>query len=737
MEPEPLMSKPHLLLRTLPAVALALTAGRAHAEPTLELYVQGPEEVLRGDPESTSVDAQGRISMGPVLLDMANGVDRPMVSMVAGPAGMYAGTAGGGLLRITAGRQARVLVPFEGQVVSALALDPGGLFAATSPDGEIVRVDGSGKTTPFFQPGVKYVWALLPEAGGLLVATGAPGRVLRVSPQGRSEVLFDPGETHLRAMVRHPKRGLVVGGGQKGIVYQVEGKGAFALYDSELDEVTGFAVDEASGDLYAAVVSASAKGALQPSTWIGPVKGDAEDEESNPIKSSEVVRIRPNGHVEKVWTSKREGAMALSFDAKTKRLYIATGTGPKGRARIYAVDAAGRDRVALFARLGPPMATTLIPAPSGGALLVGTAPAGRVVQVGPGLVSQSTYLSVEQDLERISDLGRVWFDADVPAGAKAAISLRTGNTKVPDSTWSDWTPAITDADGGPVTVRRGRYAQFKVELWASPRGEAPVLKSMHASVLRMNVPPEVKEVYLLRRGIYMAALPSEGEKERTISLSASLMKELRKATPKDPDRARVRQGEEPGMMTAAWTADDDNHDDLLFRVELRALDGPGAKDGWRVVADDLEHAFHSFDSRALPDGRYQVRVTASDRPSNPPDQALVDAFPSEPFTVDNAPPVLRSVTAEPVAGGVRVTAVARDAVSPLAAAEVSLDGGPWLMLPAKDGLTDARDETFTVVLGRLDGPGGAKLTKGPHTVRVRVRDVPGNSAAESGRFVVR
>ncbi|MCA9555832.1 MAG: hypothetical protein KC933_37730, partial [Myxococcales bacterium] len=575
---------------------------------------------------------------------------------------------------------------------------------------------------------------LLPDADGLLVATGAPGRVLKVSAQGRSEVLFDPGETHLRAMIRHPKRGLVVGGGQKGIVYQVEGKGAFALYDSDLEEVTAFAVDPGTGDLYAAVVSASSKGALQPSTWIGPVKGDAKDDDTSPIKSSEVVRIRLNGHVEKVWTSKREGAMALAFDAKARRLYVATGTGPKGRARIYAVDAAARDRVALFARLEPPMATTLVPT-AGGALLVGTAPEGQVMQVGPGLVSKSVYLSVEQDLERISDLGRLWYDADVPPGAKVALSLRTGNTKTPDDTWSGWSAAVLDGAGGPILARRGRYAQFKAELSASPKGQAPVLKSMHASIQRMNVPPEVKEVYLLRRGVYMAALPDEGEKERTVSLSASLLKDLRKPAGRDADRTRVRQGEEPGMMTVAWTADDANHDDLLFRVELSALDGPAANDGWREVANDLDHPFHSFDSRALPDGRYQFRVTASDRPSNPPDQALVDAFMSEPFTVDNAPPVIRSVTATPVAAGVQVTAEAKDAVSALASAEVSLDGGPWLMLPAQDGLTDAPEEVFTVVLAKVDGPGSAKLDKGPHTIRVRVKDEPGNEAAASGRFI--
>ncbi len=726
------MSKPACAALAVLATASAWPAPAA-AEPTLELYIRGAKEVFQGDPVASSVDAEGRISAGPVLVDLADGFDRPVVTMTEGARGnLYVGTAGGGLMRITKGGVAKSLAPFTGKVVSALARYQGALYAATAPDGEIVTVSDAGKVRPFFQPGAKYVWAMTGNGRGLLVATGAPGRVLKVSAGGKSEVIFDPGETHVRAMIRHKERGVIVGGGQKGIVYQIEGKGAYALYDSDLEEVTAFAIDPKTQDLYAAVVSASDKGALTPTTWVGPVKGDIEDDTS-PIKSSEVVRIRKSGQVDTVWTSQHEGAMGLSFDSKSGQLHIATAASVKNKARIYAVHVRDRDRVFLMTRLAPPLATALVGTPDGG-LLVGTAPSGRVIRVGPKMRATSTYLSVEQDLERISTMGRLWFDADLPRGTKVALSLRTGNTKTPDDTWSDWSAAVRDPKGANVQVRAGRFAQFRAQLSASARGDAPVIKSMHASLVRMNVPPTLQDVFMLRRGVYMSALPPEGEKERTVTLSKTVIRELTQPTRTSKSRTRARQGQRPGMMTVAWNAKDDNHDQLLYTVRMRALDGPSANDGWRVVQEQSQHAFHSFDSRALPDGRYQFQVLASDRPSNPPDAALQDVADSEAFLIDNAPPSAPKVQVKVQPLFVQIEAQAKDSLSPLDVAEISIDGGPWLMFPAADGLIDAPSERFRLALAKKPRPGVPALSKGAHTVRVRVLDRAGNESTGSARF---
>lgn len=707
-------------------------------EPTRELSVSGSREVLEGDPETASVDPHGQISMGPTIVELGKASDRPITTMIAGPQGtVLAGTAGGAILRIDAAGKATQVAKAENEIVTALAMSGAKIFAATS-GGKIYTVDGN-KLKVAFDPEAKYIWAIVPDGNDLLVATGEPGQVLRVGQNGSSKVIFDPGETHVRSLIRHPKRGLIAGGGQKGIVYQLgDGTGtAFALYDSEMEECTSLTFDPASGDLYASIVSESKPGALDPDKSIGAVGSDPPDSDTSPIKGSDVVRITPAGRVDLLWTSKRDGALSLAFDPKAKRLYIATGTSAKGRGRVYAVELSDRDRLLLVARTEPSIASSILPAPTGGALIVGTAPSGHIFRVGPGLRTESVYVSGEQDLSRISKIGRIWFDADIPAGARVEVALRTGNTKEYDKTWSGWSADIEVEAGKEISVPEGRYAQFRAKLKASPQGKAPVLKSLHASVVRMNVAPTVQEVFLLRRGVYMTRMPPEEEKEKTVTLTRSAITNLRGTDDDDDNRSvRVRQGIRPGMLTVTWRADDPNSDELIYRVELLRLDEAG--ETWQLVANDLKESFWSFDSRAYRDGRYRFRVTASDRPSNPPDQALWDRNESEPITIDNSAPRILSVKAtSPGAGKLRVEAEAEDATSVLGLAEMSLNGGPWLMLPASDGLLDAKDEKLSVDVMPSEAPGVPPVKSGRHSVLVRVEDEAGNESTASATVTVR
>lgn len=132
------------------------------------------------------------------------------------------------------------------------------------------------------------------------------------------------------------------------------------------------------------------------------------------------------------------------------------------------------------------------------------------------------------------------------------------------------------------------------------------------------------------------------------------------------------------------------------------------------------------------------RLTASDRPSNGPSEALVDRSVSEPVLVDNTAPVVRAVRAtSPAAGRVRVEVEAEDETTPIAIAEVSIDGGPWLMLPAVDGLVDAKTEKLAVEVAPSDGPGGKPIAAGRRSVLVRIEDEAGNASTASTIVTVR
>ena len=77
---------------------------------------------------------------------------------------------------------ARVFFDAEELEVHAIALAPGGgIYAATSPDGKIYRVDAAGTGTVFFDPPDRYIWSLaVDRAGNVFAGTGDKGIIYKI-----------------------------------------------------------------------------------------------------------------------------------------------------------------------------------------------------------------------------------------------------------------------------------------------------------------------------------------------------------------------------------------------------------------------------------------------------------------------------------------------------------------------------------------------------------------------------
>jgi hypothetical protein len=143
-----------------------------------------------------------------------------------------------------------------------------------------------------------------------------------------------------------------------------------------------------------------------------------------------------------------------------------------------------------------------------------------------------------------------------------------------------------------------------------------------------------------------------------------------------------------------------------------------------LLKDKISEKVYSFDSALLPDGSYAVKVVASDAPVHTDAEALTGERVSEVFVVDTTPPVPGVLTATMVAGTplkIHATLEARDAASPIAHAEYSVDAGPWQYLEpvgkVSDSLTERYD--FTVPIPAATAPvADAK----EHVLAVRVYD---------------
>ena len=150
----------------------------------------------------------------------------------------------------------------------------------------------------------------------------------------------------------------------------------------------------------------------------------------------------------------------------------------------------------------------------------------------------------------------------------------------------------------------------------------------------------------------------------------------------------------------------------VYKVEIRGV----KESGWKLLKDAVKEKYLSWDSTAFPDGEYVMRVTASDSPSNPRDQALEASLESEPFLIDNTPPQILKLAATVSGSKMDVRWKAKDARSNIDKAEYSVNGGEWLLIQPVTKLSDSPEEDYRLVIDRVAGRTG---DRGPGKRRIR------------------
>src|SRR5581483_10415096 len=105
-------------------------------------------------------------------------------------------------------------------------------------------------------PHSKYIWSMVfDKQGRLLVGTGDKGIIYRVQPDGKGAPFYETDETHIVTMAIDNDGNVIAGGDPKGYIYRITPAGkAFVLYDSGLREIHSVAVAP-NGTIYAAAIS--------------------------------------------------------------------------------------------------------------------------------------------------------------------------------------------------------------------------------------------------------------------------------------------------------------------------------------------------------------------------------------------------------------------------------------------------------------------------------------------------
>jgi len=395
----------------------------------------------------------------------------------------------------------------------------------------------------------------------------------------------------------------------------------------------------------------------------------------------------------------------LPYDGK-----LLFSTGAKGR--IYSVE--GPRNTTLLLESTEEQTTRLIQA--GNQLYAASSNIGKLFRIGDTSATSGTYESTVKDTDAVSSWGKLTWRSDDKNLIE--VSTRTGNTSVPDKTWSEWQPV--DAAGASASPK-ARFVQWKAAL--KPDGtKSPRLGSVKVPYLQQNFRPEVTNIDVLTSGVALQKVPLNQGNNVNPNDPATIRANARAGQPRiqpiPPRRAPQR-----GAQSFQWTATDKNLDTLTYDLYYRAEN----ERTWKLLKKDLEDNFYTINSDTLPDGTYTVRVVASDQPSNPPDLALRGEMESRPFTIDNTPPVVTMSLERTENRRVRIAIEAVDQTSTLSQAEIAIDTGDWRPVFPKDGIIDEKTESFSYLSG--------ELSPGEHVIAFRVYDQ--NDNAGMAKLVVR
>jgi hypothetical protein len=616
----------------------------------------------------------------------------------------YFGTGDRGrIFAVGAGTSAKQLAELDAPWVTALAVKPdGNLLAGTTPGGRVFSVDSkSGKNSVFAKLAAEHVWAIEHDAGTTYAATGDPGKIFAVDSKGVARLLWNSGDKHVMSLALDGGA-VLAGTADKAIVFRVHKDGrAEALHDFDADEVR--AIVRGKGAIYLAVndFDNPADANQPPPAGAQPAKGTRITAGAAPasgaIARSDAVKARgaiyrldDDGSIEQLFALADGYFTSLLLDAHGN-LFAASGS----QGKLYRI---APDRTAaLVADVPERQALSLVQTREG--FLVGSGDVGAVYRVRPAAGAEATYLSKVLDAEAPARWGHLWWTGS----PDLVIETRTGNAGKPDETWSRFhrVRAAGQHNGevaGEIRSPGARYLQYRATL---PARES-VLKDIAIYYLPHNQRARVTEVYLGDA----PASPAPA----TPGLSSA-------PVPPAP-AARVHSS----TLKLRWKVENPDGDELVYKLWFRQ-EGDAV---WRPLGgpDPLAKPEYDWNTDSVADGRYAIRVWASDEKVTEAGRALDHLFESPPFLVDNTKPQVVGLAASPTS----VTGRGHDAASVISAIEYAIDGGEWRPAQVDDGILDERDEAFTIRVP-------SSLAPGPHIVNVRTLDSADNVG--TGRIEIR
>ena len=604
---------------------------------------------------------------------------------------------------------------FANQHIFAMAMDVAGrLVVGISGDKcRLCRYE-AGKMETIFEPNdARYIFDIETDnVGNMYLGTGPAGKIYVLDPSGKvAQLVYDSPDKNILTVAAGKDGFVYAGSDTRGLIYKINprNKTATVLYDSEEPEISALLMAEGTpsepGVLYAAATAAKAveaeeKFAAQQATpgrpepkqaggkavsdGEGGVKlkianiGSGPEEKApsgprpaprpaKPGTASSIYKIDKQGYVTEVFS---EPAVFLCLASQDGKILVGSGND----ARLYSVDPDAERQAVIYEDDKAAQITAVKISEQD--VYVGTANPARLVLLSPDYASHGTYQSDLIDAGQPARWGKLQIDADIPRGCKVLVASRSGNVKdVNDPTFSEWTDPVPITEPVQLRCPIGRFCQYKLTLETDDGQKTPLIREVAVASTVPNLAPKVESL----------------------------------------DASRLQNPGKEGMFKVTYKASDANEDKLVYTLDFRKI----GRTNWIKIKDNIDADNFEWDSKTVEDGRYELRVVASDERGNSPDTKLTGSRISEPIVVDNTGPVIRKYAIEKNGKIATLKLQITDELSAIEKLEYTVDSNAeWKGSLPDDFVCDTTDESFTVTTGELE--------PGEHVIALKMADDVGN-----------
>ena len=628
------------------------------------------------------------------------------------------------------------------------------LYAATGPEGKIYKIDNTGKAEVFYDTKKKNVLSLIFNGKDYFYAgTDDPGIVYRISLKGRPEIVADFGDMEIRSLVYSPAKNELFIGANKGI--KVAPQEFLGLIQQSARKAA--AVPPVPGQTPKDVTPGDTKPTSPKETpkheTLHETPPPADTPEHHPPDAPPPDHhSAPGGSTLPKEEKSQDNVTPDEILKKIKEMVPMQEDGdeepppmppPQPMPMPDAAAPANMNPMNIGAQPPPemprpPVHCVIYKLASGlikeiaafndcyitemklnadGVLVIGTDNSGRIYYVFQGGKFFIPYdLDAGQALTLVMDKDNQLYA--IGSGKKAAVYLartdlsikaeftaevwdarfpskwgnfsfkgqgalmlqvQSGNTAKPDETWSDWSeslPVKADESIKPLAPT-ARYFRAKLS-WDN---KDTVIKEITQNYLVHNQQPKIMAFNIGP----VPPLPPTG------------------VIQKMPFKKMNYQVRDP------------DNDAISYRIYYRAEN----QKAWILLNQEFPGGLifqpeFNWMTDSLPDGRYFIKLEATDEKVNPNGTELRDEKISEAIIVDNTKPEITIAVGKNLECSGKVI----DTLSQIRRIEYSLDGGKWEAVFPADGIMDSNLEDFRFTL--------PVTANGFHNIAIRAFDEFGN-----------